>query len=114
MTRAGPLPLSQDDTIVAVIEIWARDIEAYAIHPARVAGSSEHRRAKTVGLDTELLMRAFLGWLRGKNCSMAISTLEEWDERQPDRERQPLAGEHTRLVNLVKAILARFAIRSFH
>ncbi|MER9071064.1 hypothetical protein NKH84_31970 [Mesorhizobium sp. M0902] len=46
--------------------LWARDIEAYAIHPASVAVSREHRRAKTDRLDTELLMRAFLGWLRGK------------------------------------------------
>ncbi|SJM34272.1 hypothetical protein BQ8482_400001 [Mesorhizobium delmotii] len=94
--------------------MWARDIEAFAI-PASVAGSREHRRAKTDRLDTELLMRAFLGWLRGENCSMAaIPTLEEGDERQPDRERQPLAGGQSQLVNRVKAILARFAIRSFH
>lgn len=32
----------------------ARDIEAYAIHPASVAVSREHRRAKTDRLDTEL------------------------------------------------------------
>ncbi|MER8467430.1 IS110 family transposase, partial [Mesorhizobium sp. M1396] len=37
--------------------LWARDIEAYAIHPASVAVSREHRRAKTDRLDTELLMR---------------------------------------------------------
>ncbi|RWO03325.1 MAG: transposase [Mesorhizobium sp.] len=35
-----------------------RDIEAYAIHPASVAVSREHRRAKTDRLDTERLMRA--------------------------------------------------------
>lgn len=46
--------------------LWARDIEAYAIHPASVAVSREDRRAKTDRLDTELLMRAFLGWLRGE------------------------------------------------
>jgi transposase len=43
----------------------ARDVEAYVIHPASVAVSHEHRRAKTDRLDTELLMRALLGWLRG-------------------------------------------------
>jgi transposase len=41
-----------------------RGIEAYIIHPASIAVSREHRRAKTDRLDTELLMRAFLGWLR--------------------------------------------------
>jgi transposase len=35
------------------------------IHPSSVAVSREHRRAKTDRLDTELLKRGFLGWLRG-------------------------------------------------
>ena len=93
----------------------ARDIEAYAIHPASVAVSREHRRAKTDRLDTELLMRAFLGWLRGekRHCSMAaIPTNEEEDARRPSRERETLVGEQTRLVNRIKAILTRFGIRS--
>ena len=38
-------------------------IEAHVIHPTSVAVSREHRRAKTDRLDTELLKRAFLGWL---------------------------------------------------
>jgi hypothetical protein len=33
---------------------------------ALTAPRREHRRAKTDRLDTELLKRAFLGWLRGK------------------------------------------------
>jgi predicted phage terminase large subunit-like protein len=47
----------------------ARDVEAYVIHPASVAVSHEHRRAKTDRLDTELLMRALLGWLRGARAA---------------------------------------------
>ena len=43
----------------------AHGIEAYIIHPSSVPVSREHRRAKTDRLDTELLKRAFLGWLRG-------------------------------------------------
>ena len=43
-----------------------RGVEAYVIHPASIAVSREHRRAKTDRLDTELLLRAFLGWLRGE------------------------------------------------
>ncbi|MER9368440.1 hypothetical protein NKI66_20920 [Mesorhizobium sp. M0518] len=42
----------EQDNHFAVIEMWARDIEVYAIHPARVAGSRDHRRAKTDRLDT--------------------------------------------------------------
>jgi transposase len=51
----------------------ARGIEAHVIHPTSVAVSREHRRAKTDRLDTELLKRAFLGWLRGErdHCRMA-------------------------------------------
>ena len=77
--------------------------------------SREHRRAKTDRLDTELLMRVFLGWLRGekRHCTMAaIPTNEEEDARRPSRERESLVGEKTRLVNRIKAILTRFGIRS--
>ncbi|WP_254022434.1 IS110 family transposase [Mesorhizobium escarrei] len=96
--------------------LWAHGIEAYAIHPASVAVSREHRRAKTDRLDTELLMRAFLGWLRGekRHCTMAaIPSIEEEDARRPNRERESLVGEQTRLINRIKAVLARFGIRSF-
>src|SRR5437899_7587042 len=94
----------------------ARGIEAYVIHPASIAVSREHRRAKTDRLDTELLMRAFLGWLRGekRHCSMAaVPAAEEEDARRPNRERENLVTERTRIANQMKAILARFGIRSF-
>src|SRR3954462_519310 len=94
----------------------ARGIEAYVIHPASVAVSREHRRAKTDRLDTALLKRVFLGWLRGEpgHCTMAaIPTLEEEDARRPNRERESLVGERTRVVNRMKATLARLGIRGF-
>ena len=78
--------------------------------------SREHRRAKTDRLDTELLKRAFLGWLRGEpdHCSMAaIPTLEEEDAKRPNRERESLVGERTRIVNRMKGDLARLGIRGF-
>ena len=78
--------------------------------------SRGHRRAKTDRLDTELLLRAFLGWLRGekRHCSMvAIPTVEEEDARRPNRERGNLVTEQTRIVNQIKAILTRFGIRTF-
>ena len=67
----------------------SRGVEAYVIHPASIAVSREHRRAKTDRLDTELLLRALLGWLRGekRHCSMvAIPTAEEEDAKRPNRE----------------------------
>jgi transposase len=97
---------------------WLRShgIEAYVMHPSSVAVSREHRRAKTDRLDTELLLRAFLGWLRGekRHCSMAaIPSAEEEDARRPNRERENLVGEQTRIVNRIKAVLVRFGIRTF-
>src|ERR1700751_839641 len=93
-----------------------RGIEAYGIHPKRVAVSREHRRAKPDRLDTELLKRAFLGWLRGepRHCSMAkIPTPEEEDAKRPNRERENLVSERTRIVNRMKSTLARLGLRGF-
>jgi transposase len=94
----------------------AREVEADVIHPTSVAVPREHRRAKTDRLDTELLKRVFLGWLRGESdhCQMAaIPTLEEEDAKRPNRERENLVGERTRIVNRMKACLARLGIRNF-
>ena len=96
--------------------LQAHDIEGYVIHPTSVAVSREHRRAKTDRLDTELLKRAFLGWLRGEadHCNMAaIPTIEEEDGRRPHRERESLVAERTRIVNRMKGCLARLGIRGF-
>jgi transposase len=94
----------------------ARDIETYVIHPTSVAVSREHRRAKTDRLDTGLLKRVFIGWLRGEpdHCHMAaIPTLAEEDAKRPNREREGLVRERTRIVNRMKSCLARFGIRKF-
>ena len=93
-----------------------RGVEAHVIHPTSVAVSREHRRAKTDRLDTELLKRAFLGWLRGErgHCSMAaVPTLEEEDARRPNRERESLVAERTRVINRIRGCLARLGIRAF-
>ena len=94
----------------------ARDIEAYVIHPTSVAVSREHRRAKTDRLDTGLLKRVFIGWLRGEpdHCHMAaIPTLAEEDANRPNREREGLVRERTRIVNRMKSCLVRFGVRNF-
>jgi transposase len=94
----------------------ARDVEANVIHPTSVAVPRAHRRAKTDRLDTELLKRVFLGWVRGESdhCHMAaIPTLEEEDAKRPNRERENLVGERTRIVNRMKGCLARLGIRNF-
>jgi transposase len=94
-----------------------RDIEVHVMHASSVAVSREHRRAKTDRLDTELLKRAFLGWLRGErdHCKMvAIPTIKAEDAKRPNRERESLVGEQSRIVNRMKAALIRLGIRGFN
>src|SRR5712672_628303 len=95
----------------------ARGIEAHVIHASSVAVSREHRRAKTDRLDTEVLKRAFIGSLRGERdqCKMvAIPTTKDEDAKRPNRERESLVGEQTRIVNRMKAALIRLGIRGFN
>jgi transposase len=94
-----------------------RGIECEVIHPSSIPVSREHRRAKSDRLDLGLLLRAFLGWLRGeaKHCSMvAVPTVEEEDAKRPIRERDCLVVEATRLVNRMTSVLALYGISSFN
>lgn len=98
---------------------WLRShgIEAYVMNASSVAVSRENRRAKMDRLDTELLKRAFLGWLRGEreHCRMAaIPTLEEEDAKRPGRERERLVSDRSRIVNRLKAAFVRLGIRGFN
>jgi transposase len=83
----------------------------------RASLSHANTGAKTDRLDTELLMRALLGCLRGerRHCSMAaIPTVAEEDARRSNRERERPGGpSRPALVNRMKAMLARFRIRAF-
>ena len=97
--------------------LLAQGIEAHVIHPTSIPVSREHRRPKSDRLDTQLLMRAFLGWLRGeaKHCSMAaIPTIAEEDARRVNREHETLVGERTSLISRMKATLVRFGVRGFN
>jgi transposase len=94
----------------------AHEIEVHVIHSTSVAVSREHRRAKTDRLDTAMLLRVFMGWLRGErgHCGMvAVPTIEQEDAKRPSRERENLVGEKTRIVNRMKAALIRLGIRGF-
>ena len=54
--------------------------------------------------------------LRGErgHCSMArVPTIAEEDAKRPNRERECLVGERTRIVNRMKATLARLGVRNF-
>jgi transposase len=63
-----------------------------------------------------MLMRVFLGWLRGEpgHCGMvALPTIEGEDAKRPCRERENLVGERTRVINRLKSTLVRLGIRGF-
>src|SRR3979411_1362893 len=95
----------------------ARGIEAHVIHASSVAVVREHRRSKPDRLDTELLKRSFLGWLRSErdHCKMvAIPTTKDEDAKRPNREHESLVGEQSRIVNRMKATLIRLGIRGFN
>jgi len=95
----------------------SRDIDAHVIHATSIAISREHRRAKTDRIDTAMLKRGFLGWLRGEpgHCSMAVvPTVEEEDAKRPHRERDGLVHERTSIVNRMKSVLIQFGVRNFN
>src|SRR5579863_10605928 len=72
---------------------------------------------RPIRLDTELLKRAFLGWLRGErdHCKMvAIPTAKDEDAKRPNRERESLVGEQNRIINRMKAALIGLGIRVFN
>ena len=94
----------------------ARGIDAHVIHATSVAVSREHRRAKTDRIDTAMLQRGFLGWLRGErgHCSMAtVPTVAEEDRKCPCRERESLVRVRTSTINRMKSILIQFGVRNF-
>src|SRR5215207_377675 len=102
--------------LLGLLERWRGEATQAGRQITRIAVSREHRRAKTDRRDTALLKRVFLGWLRGEpdHCTMAaVPTLEEEDARRPNRERESQVGERTRVVNRMKATLARLGIRGF-
>jgi transposase len=97
---------------------WLKDhgIEVYVIHASSIPVSREHKRPKSDRLDTDLLMRALLGWLRGEplHCRMVqIPTLEQEDAKRPSREHKSLVGDRTSLTNQLKSILVWLGITGF-
>ena len=97
--------------------LTAKGIEAHVMHATSVPVKRDHRRAKTDRLDCRLLIRAFVGWLRGEveHCRMvAIPSIEDEDAKYPHRELENLVGERTRVINRMKATLVRLGIRGFN
>jgi hypothetical protein len=73
--------------------------------------------AKTDRLDAAMLMRVFLGWLRGErgHCGMVeIPTMEEEAARRPSRERESLVNERSRITNRMKIGQATWLLVFLH
>ena len=76
-----------------------RGVEVHVIQPSSVPVDRRLRRAKSDGIDVELLLRTLLAWLRGEPrvCSMVpIPDPVDEDARRFVRERQELSGSVSR------------------
>lgn len=108
------------DRVIAVYEagwsgFWlarwliAMGVEVHVIQPSSVPVDRRMRRAKSDGIDAELLLRTLLAWLRGEPrvCSMVpIPDEADEDARRCVRERTELVSERVGLVNRIGAVLA--------
>ena len=86
------------------------------IHASSIPVKREQRRSKTGRLDRRLLMRAYVGWLRGEaeHCRIvAVPSIEAEDAKTPHREPAARSRECTRVINRMKATLARLGIHGF-
>src|SRR6201997_120089 len=84
-------------------------VEVYIVQPSSVPVDRRMRRAKSDGIDAELLLRTLLAWLRGEPrvCSMVpIPDEADEDARRCVRERSELVSERVGLVNRIGAVLA--------
>src|ERR1700721_3103546 len=87
----------------------AQGVEVHVVQPSSVPVDRRLRRAKSDGIDAELLLRTLLAWLRGEPrvCSMVpIPDEADEDARRCVRERSELVSERVGLVNRIGAILA--------
>jgi transposase len=95
----------------------ARGIETNIVQPSSVLVDRRMRRAKSDGIDAELLLRTLLAWLRGEPrvCSM-VPVPDEADEdaRRGVRERAELLAERVGLVNRIGAILATLGVGDYN
>jgi transposase len=95
----------------------AHGVETHVVQPSSVPVDRRARRAKSDGIDAELLLRTLLAWLRGEPrvCSMVpIPDEADEDARRGVRERAELVAERVGLVNRIGAILATLGAADFN
>jgi transposase len=92
-------------------------IETHVVQPSSVPVDRRVRRAKSDGIDAELLLRTLLAWLRGEPrvCSMVpIPPEADEDARRCVREREELVAERVALVNRIGAVLATLGVGDYN
>jgi transposase len=92
-------------------------IKTHVVQPSSVPVDRRARRAKSDGIDAELLLRTLLAWLRGEPrvCSMApIPAEDDEDARRSVREREELVAERVALVNRIDAVLATLGVGDYN
>jgi transposase len=95
----------------------AMGVEVHVIQPSSVPVDRRMRRAKSDGIDAELLLRTLLAWLRGEPrvCSMVpIPSQVDEDARRCVRERSELVSERVGLANRIGAVLATLGIDGYN
>src|SRR6202046_3307237 len=97
--------------------IMRHGMEAYVIQPSSVPVDRRMRRAKSDGIDAELLLRTLLAWLRGEPrvCSMVpIPDEADEDARRCVRERTELLSDRVGLTNRIGAVLATLGVNDYN
>src|SRR5580693_4735015 len=97
--------------------IMRHGMEAYVIQPSSVPVDRRMRRAKSDGIDAELLLRTLLAWLRGEPrvCSMVpIPDEADEDVRRCVRERTELLSDRVGLTNRIGAVLATLGVNDYN
>lgn len=98
-------------------DLQARGIEVHVMQPSSVAVERKKRRAKTDRLDLDMLLGAFLRWLRGepRACTMVrVPSIEEEDARLPGRSRGVVIGERLAVENRIGNLLCLHGISGFN
>jgi transposase len=92
-------------------------VETHVIQPSSVPVDRRARRAKSDGIDAELLLRTLLAWLRAEPrvCSMVpIPDEADEDARRLVRDRLELIKERIKLVNRIGAVLATLGVAEYN
>ena len=108
---------SARDILLATDKAQPRRTKAARLQPSSVPVDRRMRRAKSDGIDAELLLRTLLAWLRGEPrvCSM-VPVPDEADEdaRRCVRERTELISERIGLTNRIGAVLATLGVSDYN